>query len=248
MAGAQRVKVPSGFKPSRLRPHPTTQRLFSVSGRRKRRGRPERTKRADLADETVQNLGWSGCSTKRTPGPALGDGVVPVERAVHCRGWDFQHQMSAPRRPSHLLLSIHSAVQQPLHRALGDRRRNRFFASAGCRVVDDEIGLSGYVGLEIAQKTRNLARGRFDRRRIVSCGVTRDQSFANEIERTPDLTMPETPTDLFDGVGEASASLAITLRGIRPTLGRLGLVGFRTKQEIAISADRHDNRIRDRAY
>jgi hypothetical protein len=26
-----------------------------------------------------------------------------------------------PRRPAHLLLSIHSAMQQPLHRALGDR-------------------------------------------------------------------------------------------------------------------------------
>jgi hypothetical protein len=37
----------------------------------------------------------------------------------------LQHQMSAPRRPAHLLLSIHSPMQQPLHRALGDRRRDQ---------------------------------------------------------------------------------------------------------------------------
>ena len=58
--------------------------------------------------------GWSGCSPKRTPGPALGDGVVPLERAVHRGGSYFQHQMSALRGPAHLLLSVHSAVQQPL--------------------------------------------------------------------------------------------------------------------------------------
>jgi hypothetical protein len=53
--------------------------------------------------------------------------------------------MAAPRGPAHLLLGIHSSMQQPLHRALGDRRRNRFFTSAGGRVVDDDVGLSGYV-------------------------------------------------------------------------------------------------------
>ena len=166
--------------------------------------------------------GWLGCSPKRSPGPAFGDGVVPVERAVYRGGSYFQHQMGAPRRPAHLLLRVHSAVREPLHRALGDRRRNRFFASAGCGVVDDDVGLSGYVGLEIAQKARHLARGRFDWRRIVSRGVKHDQSFANEIERAPDQIMPETPTDPLDGLGEASARMAITLRGVRPTLGRLG--------------------------
>jgi hypothetical protein len=98
-------------------------------------------------------------------------------------------------------------VQQPQqHRALGDRGRTQFFTSAAGGVVDDEIGSAGYVGLEIAQKTRHLARGRFDRRRIVSHGIKRDQSFANEIERGSDLTMPETPTDPLDGLGEAWAT------------------------------------------
>ena len=68
--------------------------------------------------------------------PMLRDGVIPVERTAHDGGPDFEHQMSAPRRPAHLLLGIHSPMQQPLHRALGDRRRDRFFASAGCGVVN----------------------------------------------------------------------------------------------------------------
>jgi transposase len=89
--------------------------------------------------------GWSGCSLKRGAGPTFGHGTIPVERAVHDGGPNFQHQMSAPRRPAHLLLGIHSPMQQPLHRALGDRRRNRFFKSAGRRVGDDDVGLSGHI-------------------------------------------------------------------------------------------------------
>ena len=36
-----------------------------------------------------------------------------------------------------------------------------------------------------------------------------------------DLTMPETPSDPLDRLGEASASLAISLRGVGPARGRL---------------------------
>ncbi len=52
--------------------------------------------------------------------------------------------------------------------------------------------MPGYAGLEIAQKTRAL-----------------------------DLTMPETPTDPFDGRGEASTGLTLGLRRIGPVHGRL---------------------------
>jgi hypothetical protein len=79
-----------------------------------------------VSHEAVQNLGVLCRSPKRTPGRTLGDGMVPVERPVHYGGAHLQHQTSTSRRPAHLLLSIHSAVQQPLNRALGDRRRNRF--------------------------------------------------------------------------------------------------------------------------
>jgi hypothetical protein len=46
--------------------------------------------------ETVQN-GGSGRCPKRAAGPTFGHGKIPVERAVHDGGPDFQHQMSAPR-------------------------------------------------------------------------------------------------------------------------------------------------------
>ena len=129
--------------------------------------------------------------------------------------------MSAPRRPAHLLLGIHSPMQQPLHRALGDRRRNRFFASAGCRVVDDDVGLSGHISLEIAQEARHLACGGGNRRLIVGCSVHCNDGFGNEIQSAFDLTMPETPSDPLDRLGEASTSLAISLRGVGPARGRL---------------------------
>jgi hypothetical protein len=37
----------------------------------------------------------------------------------------------------------------------------------------------------------------------------------------PDLTMLETPTDPFGGLGKKSTSLAISLRGVVPILRRL---------------------------
>jgi hypothetical protein len=43
-----------------------------------------------------------------------------------------------PRLPS-------PAVQQPLHRAFGDRHGDRLLAPPGRRIIDDDIGLSAYV-------------------------------------------------------------------------------------------------------
>jgi hypothetical protein len=166
--------------------------------------------------ETVQKPGVLCRSPKRTAGPTLGDGMVPLERPVHDGRSHLRHQMGTPRRPAHLLLGVHPAVQQPLDRALSDRRRDRFVASAGCRVVDDDLGLSRYIRLKIAQKTRHLPRHR-GKRRCVGGGYC-SQSFVDEIESAPDLTMPETPSDSLDRLGKASTGLAITLRGVGPAL------------------------------
>jgi hypothetical protein len=38
--------------------------------------------------------------------------------------------------------------------------------------------------------------------------------FGNEIQGAPGLTVAETPTDTLDGLGEASANLAISFRGV----------------------------------
>jgi site-specific recombinase XerC len=66
--------------------------------------------------------------------------------------------LSCVRNPGHkTCLSVMYACglriseEQPLHRALSDRRRNRFFAAAGCGVVDDDVGLAGHISFEIAQ-------------------------------------------------------------------------------------------------
>ena len=117
-------------------------------------------------------MGGSGRSPKRAVSPTLRDGIIPVECSVHDGGPDFQHQMSAPRRPAHLLLGMHSPMQQPLHRALGDRRRNWFFASAGCGIVDNDIRLSRNICVEVAQKARHLACGGSDWGSVASfdCG------------------------------------------------------------------------------
>src|SRR5664279_930419 len=129
--------------------------------------------------------------------------------------------MSAPRRPTHLLLSIHSPMQQPLHRALGDCRRDRFFTPSSCRVIDNDIGLSRHICLALVQKSCHLACRGGNRRLVVGRGVHRSGGFANEIQSASDLTMPETPTDPFDRLSETSTDLAISLGGVGPTLGRL---------------------------
>jgi hypothetical protein len=74
------------------------------------------------------------------------------------------------------------------------------------------------VRLRIAQRTRR----RRSRQRNPGGGIHHTQSFANQIKGAPDLTMPETPTNPFDGLGEASVGLAITLRRVGPVLGHLG--------------------------
>src|SRR5690242_19646300 len=81
-------------------------------------------------------------------GTPLGSGMVLLECAVHHRGSNLQHQVGPTGRPPHLLAGAHSAMQQPLHRAFGGRRRDRLATAAGCRIVDDDLGLSGHIGLE----------------------------------------------------------------------------------------------------
>jgi hypothetical protein len=62
---------------------------------------------AAIGLETVPNLGWSCGSPKRTPGPALSDDMVSVERTVHDGGSHLQHQsLSASNRLSQELTMV----------------------------------------------------------------------------------------------------------------------------------------------
>jgi hypothetical protein len=53
----------------------------------------------------------------------------------------------------------------------------------------------------------------------VGWGINKSDRFINEIQRSLDLTMPQTPADPLDGLGEASSSMAICLRRVGPALG-----------------------------
>jgi hypothetical protein len=60
-----------------------------------------------LHQRPSKTWGYSGCPPKRSTGPTLGNRIVSVQGFVHGSGADFQHQMRTPRRPTHLLLSVH---------------------------------------------------------------------------------------------------------------------------------------------
>src|SRR5271165_6469246 len=112
-------------------------------------------------------------------------------------------------------------MQQPLHRTLRRRRRYWLIAAPRRCVIDDQLGLPGYIGLEAAKHADHLARRRSLRRRRLGHSLELHQGFADEIESPPHLTMPETPMDMLDCVGKAGTFLTLGQLGIRPALGGL---------------------------
>src|SRR5215207_5708767 len=100
--------------------------------------------------ETVQNLGALCCRAEWSTGPPLGGGMVLGKGVVRNSGADLQHAMGASWGPTHLLVGAHPTVQQPLHRALRGRRRDRLVAALCRRIIDDQVRLPGDVGLEPA--------------------------------------------------------------------------------------------------
>src|SRR5271157_65490 len=112
-------------------------------------------------------------------------------------------------------------MQQPLHRTLRRRRRYWLITAPRRCVIDDQLGLPGYLGIEAAKHDDHLARRRSLRRRRFGRRLEHHLGFADEIESPPHLTMPETPMDMLDGVGKASTFLTLGQLGIRPALGGL---------------------------
>jgi hypothetical protein len=53
-------------------------------------------------------------------------------------------------------------------------------------------------------------------------GIEYRQGVSDEIERPLYLPVPETPTDVLDGGGQAGSFRAVARRGVRPALGSLG--------------------------
>src|SRR5271166_6050382 len=67
----------------------------------------------------------------------------------------------------------------------------------------------------------HLTRGRSVRRYRFGRGIEYHQGVSDEIERPLYLPVPETPTDMLDGVGQAGSFRAVLRRGVRPALGGL---------------------------
>ena len=88
-------------------------------------------------------------------------------------------------------------------------------------VIDDDIGLSTNIRLEIAQQTRHLLRGHSGQLLVVGDTVERDQRFANEIEGPSGLAVPQTPANPTDDFNEIRTPLAIVRGNVRPAFGRL---------------------------
>jgi hypothetical protein len=81
-----------------------------------------------------------------------------IKRAVDDGRPDLKHQMSASWRPAHLLLRPQPAMQQPLHGALRWRSGERLVVLSRRRVIDDQVGEAGHVGLQRDQCLRQLRR------------------------------------------------------------------------------------------
>jgi hypothetical protein len=67
-------------------------------------------RRAQMHLRPSKTWGYSGCLSKRSTGPTLGDRIVSVQGFVHGSSADFQHQMRTPRRPTHLLPGVHAPM------------------------------------------------------------------------------------------------------------------------------------------
>src|ERR1700733_13266288 len=158
---------------------------------------------------------------KRATGPSLSSRVIVVEGPVNDRGADLKHQMRSSGRPTHLLVGAHPPVPQPLHRSLGGRRRYRLVVSPGGGIIDDQTGLPRYISLEATKHACHLTRARSVQRCCFGRRIEYHEGVSDEIESPLYLPVPETPTDMLDGVGQAGSFRAVARRGVRPAPGGL---------------------------
>ncbi len=106
-----------------------------------------------------------------------------------CSG--LEHQVRAPRRPAHLLVGAHPAVQLPLHRALRGRRRDRLVAPSSSRIADDQAGVPQHVRPKAAKQRRQPARRCGGWRGYLRCAVEPGSvSLPDGIEGPLPLAMP----------------------------------------------------------
>src|SRR5271157_584350 len=137
--------------------------------------------------------------------------------------------MRSSRRPTHLLVGAHPAVQQPLYRTLGGRRRYRLVVSPGGGIIDDQTGLPGDVSLKATKHACHLTRGRSVRRYRFGRSIEYHQGVSDEIERQLYLPVPETPTDMLDPISD---NVTHGLGEIRPVVVLRDVAEVRGRQHV----------------
>jgi hypothetical protein len=85
--------------------------------------------------------------------------------------------MRAARRPTHLLLGVHPAVHQPLHRAFGDRRGDWLLVPLGRCIIDDDIGLPAYICFELTEALLQSRCKLVGLRRLSIGDIKRDENI-----------------------------------------------------------------------
>jgi hypothetical protein len=118
------------------------------------RSEPRRGRAKTVRQRPSETWGCLRRATKWTVGPPLSGDMIAFESSVHNRGSNFEHQVRSSRRPTHLLLRVHSPMQQPLYRALRDCRGDRFAASpSGTALVQG--GRRGGTSLHVQDASRD---------------------------------------------------------------------------------------------
>jgi len=82
--------------------------------------------------------------------------VVLLECSVHNGRPHLEHEVCSSRWPAHLLFGHHPAMQKPMNRALGLRRRGWLAGTPCGGIIDNRIELSGDICIESPQNAGEL--------------------------------------------------------------------------------------------
>jgi hypothetical protein len=110
-------------------------------------------------------------------------------------------------------------MKQPLHGTFCWRRRYWLRVVTRPRIVNDQSRLPGHIRLQTTQECTHLVRSRTGGRRY---GVEGRHDIADEIKRPLTLAVPQAPANVFHGIGEAGAFLAVVVPVVRVAFGCLG--------------------------
>jgi hypothetical protein len=113
-----------------------------------------------------QTSGASGCEW----------GDSRPESTIKNGGADLKNSICAMRGPAHLSAFVHPGVDQIVHKAIGERRGNRFPFPPPPAVVDHRIIVVLDIGSEIPTQLGETPRLRFDHRTVQQHEIARHRA------------------------------------------------------------------------